>query len=258
LWVGETGKLWKLPLSTIILCFSVENYRTISVYLMARPWGDMRQLSWLLSKMALLIYADEWATVQRELRLVKLKLENVKESGRPPYILQMMLVSGEDHRFYSHCGIDPIAVCRAIWRTTLCGRREGASTIEMQLIRVLTAQYQRSISRKCREALLAVLLNRTVPKTDIASFYLYVAYYGTDLQGFSHAARKLHILPDAMSLREAASLTARLKYPEPRKMLDRRRNQIDIRTDYLISRYNRYFKKEEIEESSQQESHATI
>ena len=209
-------------------------------------------------RVALFIYANEWRVVQHQLRHVRLKLENVKESERPPYILQMMLVSGEDHRFYSHCGIDPIAVCRAIWRTTVCGRREGASTIEMQLVRVLTAQYQRSILRKCREAFLAVLMNKAVPKADIASFYLYVAYYGTDLQGFSRAARRLHILPEAMSLREAASLAARLKYPEPRRMSDCRRNQIDVRTDYLLSRYNRYFKKEEIKASLQQESHATI
>jgi membrane peptidoglycan carboxypeptidase len=211
-----------------------------------------------LSKVALLVCGNEWAAVQRHLRHVKLKLEKVKESERPPRTLKMMLVSGEDHRFFSHCGVDPIAVCRAIWRTTVCGQREGASTIEMQLIRVLTAQYQRNILRKCREVLLAVLLSKTVPKADIASFYLYVAYYGTELQGFSRAAKRLHILPNAMSLREAASLAARLKYPEPQDMSDRRRNQIEVRADYLISCYNKYFNQEGITALLQQESHATI
>jgi len=196
--------------------------------------------------------------MQHQVGLIKRNLEKVKESERPPYVLQMMLVSGEDHRFYSHCGIDPIAVCRAIWRTTVCGRREGASTIEMQLVRVLTAQYQRTLSRKCREAFLAVILSRSIPKTDVASLYLHVAYYGTDLQGFSHAARKLHILPAAMNLREAASLAARLKYPEPRRMSDRRRRQIDVRTDYLMSRYHTCFKTEAINASLRQEYHATI
>ena len=218
----------------------------------------MKLLSCLLSKLALLVCGNEWIAVQRHLRHVKLKLEKAKESERPPCTLKMMLVSGEDHRFFSHCGVDPIAVCRAIWRTTVCGQCEGASTIEMQLIRVLTAQYQRNIVRKCREVLLAVLLSKTVPKTDIASFYLYVAYYGSELQGFSRAAKRLHILPNAMSLREAASLAARLKYPEPQDMSDRRRNQIEVRADYLISRYNKYFKQEEITASLQQETHATI
>ena len=105
---------------------------------------------------------------------------------------------------------------------------------------------------------MAVLLSRTVPKAAIASFYLYIAYYGTDLQGFPRAARRLRILPDAMSLREAASLAARLKYPEPRRMSHCRREQIDVRIDYLISRYNRYFKNEEMKASLRQESHATV
>jgi membrane carboxypeptidase/penicillin-binding protein PbpC len=87
-----------------------------------------------LSKIARIRYVKEWHDLQREVRHVILALENVPESDFPPSILQAMLVTGEDHRFYSHFGIDLIAVCRAIWRTVICGRREGASTIEMQLV----------------------------------------------------------------------------------------------------------------------------
>jgi membrane peptidoglycan carboxypeptidase len=218
----------------------------------------MRLMSWFLSRVALCIYAEEWLSIKHQLRLIMLKFENVKSLQRPSYELQMMLVSGEDHRFYSHCGMDPIAMCRAIWRTTVCGQREGASTIEMQLVRVLTAEYQRTLSRKCKEAFLAVLLSRTIPKAEIASFYLHVAYYGTELQGLPRAARKLHILPSVTNLREAASLVARLKYPQPRMMSDHRRKQIDTRTDYLISRYKMRFKTERIQASLRRESHATI
>lgn len=219
----------------------------------------MKLLKWVLSRIARVLYAKEWQHLLREVRRVSLELENVPKAYRPPCVLQAMLVTGEDHRFYSHFGIDFIAVCRAIWRTVVCGRREGASTIEMQLVRVLTGRYERILSRKIREAFLAVLLSGAIPKSDISRYYLYVAYYGTWMQGFTRAIKKLGIKVCEMNMTQAASLAARLKYPEPRRMSDKRRSQINVRTDYLVARYDVYSKSEPIRHQLvRQESRATI
>ena len=69
--------------------------------------------------------------------------------------LSKLLISGEDHRFFYHLGFDIIAIARAVRNRLLYGRIEGASTIEQQLVRVLTNEYQRTFSRKIKEILLA-------------------------------------------------------------------------------------------------------
>ena len=169
-----------------------------------------------------------------------------------------MLIAGEDHRFKFHRGIDFVAVCRAVWRTAACGRREGASTIEMQLVRVLTDRYEKKLSRKIREALLAVYAGQLASKEEIALMYLLVGYYGTGMDGFEFATKKLGFMPHAMSHREAASLAARLKYPEPRSLSVRRMCQISTRANYILSRHLQYFKKSEANTSLLQGSHATV
>lgn len=62
--------------------------------------------------------------------------------------LVAFLVEGEDHRYYKHIGFDVIGIGRAIYRDVFLGKREGASTIEQQLVRVLTEDYRYSLRPK--------------------------------------------------------------------------------------------------------------
>jgi penicillin-binding protein 1A len=80
-----------------------------------------------------------------------------------------LLIAAEDHRYGSHPGVDFVAMCRAIWRTMFCGRREGGSTIAMQLVRVLTGRYEKTLSRKVIEILLAVKLTRFLSDSELPS-----------------------------------------------------------------------------------------
>lgn len=149
-----------------------------------------------------------------------------------------LLVLGEDHRIAFHPGVDPLALCRAAWRTFVRGRREGGSTIAMQLVRVLTGRFERSWRRKAQEIVFAVLVTRHVPPEELPALYLSVAYYGWRMNGFSQACRRLGLDPGTCSLRESAMLVARLKYPEPRVCSPARRLQITRRAEYLMMRFN--------------------
>ncbi len=77
------------------------------------------------------------------------------QSGK---MLLDLLVLGEDHRNRYHIGFDIIAITRAIYRRVTTGLKEGASTIEQQLVRVITADYSMTFSRKLKEILLAVVI----------------------------------------------------------------------------------------------------
>jgi hypothetical protein len=56
----------------------------------------------------------------------------------PSKLMCDILIAGEDHRLAFHPGVDPIALCRAFWKTYFCGTTEGASTIAMQLVRTVS------------------------------------------------------------------------------------------------------------------------
>ncbi len=179
-----------------------------------------------------------WKELKREIDRVKRAYDRQCEA-HPNAQMCSLLILGEDHRFFRHPGFDPVALCRAAWRTTVCGRKEGGSTIAMQLARVLMRGYDNTVRRKAREIVLAVWLTRYVPREDLPGLYLWVAYYGWRMNNFVQACERLGIDPASSDLNSAALFVARLKYPQPREASAKRLRKIEQRCAYLLARYNR-------------------
>jgi membrane peptidoglycan carboxypeptidase len=180
--------------------------------------------------------SNEWRTLRVE--ILRRRVILATQSFRvPPLIAQRLLVSAEDHRHGRHGGIDFYAICRAVWRRFAQGRREGASTIEQQIVRVLTNRFERTLARKVRELLLATLVSEQLPKSTTPALYLSIGYYGWRMNGFAQACRRLGLKPVALSLDEAAALVARLKYPEARVPPSARLAQIHCRAEHLKHLY---------------------
>lgn len=181
----------------------------------------------------------EW----EDLRAKLLRLDSILAGGRGvrvPIVVQKLLISAEDHRHAWHKGFDTRAICRAIWRRIIDGRREGASTIEQQIVRILTNRFELTLRRKLREILLATLISDVVPKPAMPQLYISIGYFGWRMNGFAQACRRLRLNSSAMSLDDAAALVARLKYPEPRLLRIRRLAQIHRRRDHLKQLYRRH------------------
>jgi penicillin-binding protein 1B len=112
----------------------------------------------------------------------------------PPLIIETVLTI-EDRRFYSHFGIDPIAVGRAIWANfTKGGVVQGGSTITQQLAKNLFYSPQRTMGRKFKEALAALVLEVKYTKHSILESYLNEIYLGqagfVSIYGMSEAAHR--------------------------------------------------------------------
>lgn len=108
--------------------------------------------------------------------------------------LQDATVAIEDHRFYSHFGIDLKGIARAAIAdfTGSLSKREGASTLTQQLVRNVGAfgvGRQKLYSRKVREALIAMRIEQVYSKHEILSLYLNNVYYGAGAYGVEAAAR---------------------------------------------------------------------
>ena len=119
-------------------------------------------------------------------------LENrrsISQDEVSPYVWKGT-VDVEDERFYSHNGVDPIGIGRAVI-SQLSGRSEGASTITQQLVRntVLSdEQFEKSLKRKIREAYIAVEMEKTYSKEQILLMYLNTIYYGHGAYGIEAAS----------------------------------------------------------------------
>ncbi|MEZ4688205.1 MAG: transglycosylase domain-containing protein, partial [Bacteroidia bacterium] len=103
------------------------------------------------------------------------------------------LVATEDKRFYEHGGVDGVALPAAFMRNMLTGRSTGASTITMQLARNLYPEVgrEKSIRRKLREALTAVLLERHYTKDELILAYLNTVNIYSNCYGIETASRRL-------------------------------------------------------------------
>ena len=152
----------------------------------------------------------------------------------PPVFVEA-LIAGEDHRYFDHLGIDPLSIIRATVSCVFRNRIEGASTIEQQFVRVVTGRYERTISRKIKEQLLAIALSKRCSKYAIACAYLSIATYGTRLVGRRALELRCEPLLDA-TLWAIAGMVARLKYPEPSqhcaiwtRKVERRRRHVSMR-----------------------------
>ena len=132
----------------------------------------------------------------------------------PPHVIKAV-ISIEDRRFFAHSGLDARGMLRASWRNLLAGEwRQGGSTITQQLAKNLFLTPERSLTRKIREALLALWLEIRLPKEEILSLYLNRVYFGSGAYGIDAAARLYFHKPATdLSLPEAALLAGLLKAP---------------------------------------------
>lgn len=185
------------------------------------------------------ILKSQWDQLSEKLKYIYSR--NNRKKGRvPPKLVQQLLIFAEDRRFFQHSGFDIIAIFRAIWKRLSSEKREGASTIEQQIVRVVTGRYERTLSRKISEILLATLVTRVISKNELPALYLKIAYFGWRMNGFDEACKRLNLHYHSISLNEAASLVARLKYPEPQIAPLHRLNQIYRRRVHLIKLYQKH------------------
>src|ERR1700682_6480236 len=104
-------------------------------------------------------------------------------SQMPP-ALKESVIATEDARFYSHFGVDPMGIARAIYQNFRRGRIvEGGSTITQQLAKVLLLTPDKSLERKFKEAILAMELERRYSKDRIIEMYLNQIYFGHGVFG---------------------------------------------------------------------------
>src|SRR5947209_1041234 len=130
-----------------------------------------------------------------------------------------ILFAYEDKRYAQHHGVDVLALGRALSQLVVNGRIvSGASTISMQVARLLEPRSERSFTAKLRQSLRAIQLERSLSKDEILALYLSLAPYGGSLEGIRAASLAYFGKePRRLNLAEAALLVALPQAPELRR-----------------------------------------
>ena len=166
-----------------------------------------------------------------EMRRAPVRIEEV------PAVLEQAFLAAEDDRFYDHPGVDYQGILRAAWLYATTGeRRQGGSTITMQVARNFFLTPEKTFTRKLNEILLALKIERDLSKQEILELYLNKIYLGQRAYGVAAAAQVYYGKRlDELTLPEVAMIAGLPKAPSvsnPISDSERARQ----RRDYVLQR----------------------
>ncbi len=133
-----------------------------------------------------------------------------------PMDMQRAVLAIEDNDFYKHMGIDPRGIARAMWANFRARRMvQGASTVTQQLAKNIFLTRERTLSRKVKEMLLTLQIERSLSKDEILQLYINQIYFGHGAYGIESAARTFFgKSAQELTLPECALLAGLPKGPE--------------------------------------------
>ena len=130
-------------------------------------------------------------------------------------VMEKAVVSTEDRHFYQHGGIDPVGTTRALLNDVRGNNVQGGSTITQQLVKNTYLTSERSLTRKAKEAILAMKVEHQFDKREILDRYLNTIYFGRGAYGVEKAAQNYYGKSAAdLDLPQAALLAGLIRAPE--------------------------------------------
>ena len=213
---------------------------------------DVSELSDYRPKLPLRVYSTEGQLIGE----FGEERRNLTPFANIPKVMKDAVLAVEDARFYDHGGVDYKGFLRAAVASLKGGRKQGASTITMQVARNVYLTSERTMSRKTYEILLAMRLEQQLTKDQILEIYLNQIYLGNRAYGFAAAAETYFGKPlQNITIAEAAMLAGLPKAPgannpvvNPRRARARQLYVIDRmqETGFITAEQAAAAKKEEL------------
>ena len=209
------------PLRHLVVTWSGARIAEIYDKSQDRPFGTVRLEPWLVTRMTSGSHEDRMLVT----------LDTI------PDMLPKALTLVEDRNFYNHHGVAPLSILRALMANIAAGRTvQGGSTLTQQLVKNMFLTRERSIVRKAKEALMAVIIDARYSKSEIIEAYLNEVFLGQNgdmaVHGFGLASYFYFDRPaNELSVPEIATLVAIIKGPSyynPRKYAERAKERRDL------------------------------
>lgn len=195
-------------LFAVIGCFL---FATVTVIVVARDLPRPGVLTERAMKESTKIYDRTGTTILYEIG--EIHRTRVKLADISPH-MKNATIATEDREFYRHSGVSFRGILRAMFRARPGQRLQGGSTITQQLARNTLLTSERTVTRKIREQLLAILIEQRYTKDEILEMYLNEIPYGATAYGVEAAARAyFNTSAKDLSSAQAALLAALPKGP---------------------------------------------
>ncbi len=222
----SSKKFWLL--SIIVLLFIIGS--VVYFYRLAKELPALTRLERIDPAVASQVYSANGEILHSFFRLENRKYTPL---DKIPQAAVDALISSEDRQFFNHWGINLSGIVRALAVDLITLELEqGASTLTMQLARNLYFGYEKTITRKIKEALTAIQIERTYSKQEILEMYFNVNSFGSHAFGIQSAARRFfNKSVEDLTIDEAALLVGILKGPSyysPIRHPDRARQRRNI------------------------------
>jgi penicillin-binding protein 1A len=206
----KTGKRKKARDYGVIILWGLAFFCVTALYFFY-DLPNINEVRPLDTRPSIAILADDGTLITR---YGGLQGETAKMRDVPSYLIAAVL-SVEDRRFYSHFGIDPLGLARAMFHNILAGHWvQGGSTITQQLAKNLFLTPDKTLRRKVQEAVMALEIEHKYSKDEILLAYLNRVYFGAGAYGVDAASRTYFGKPSSrLTLFESAVLAGLLKAP---------------------------------------------
>ena len=172
------------------------------------------------------------------------------------YHIKNATVAIEDDEFYNHFGIDPLAIVRAALANLTAGDLlggQGGSTITQQVIKNSILEKEKKLTRKVKEAILAIKIERMLTKDEILGHYLNESPYGGTIYGVEEASQAFFAKSASeITLPEAAYLAALPQAPTYLSPYGTHKDALDARQNLVLKRMlvNGFITQEEYDAAS--------
>lgn len=256
-WRAKKGKLYGIVAGIFILA------GLIYFFVITRDLPSLRQLEEYEHKLSSKVYSADLQVIHE---YYEEKRSFVRLEDMPEELIQAVIAT-EDRRFYDHWGMDLRRFFGAILRNITAGNltKEGASTLTQQLARQLYLTLEKTFTRKIKELITAIQIERTYTKQEILEMYLNHMYFGHGAYGGQSAAIK-YFGKDLkeLSTDQCAILAGLLKAPNnytpirhPNRALTRRNIVLGAMHEvgYLSDDEYKEFAQRPIEVSDESSSH---
>ena len=228
------------PQRHLVIRWQGSRIKSIQDVSQGRAFGSVKLEPWLVTRMVSGSHEDRM--------LVSI--------DTTPDMLPKALTLVEDRNFYNHHGVAPLSILRALMANIAAGRTvQGGSTLTQQLVKNMFLTRERSIVRKAKEAIMAIIIDARYSKSEILEAYLNEVFLGQNgdmaVHGFGLASYFYFDRPaNELSVPEIATLVAMIKGPSyynPRRYPERVKERRDLVLRMLFdeneidrSQYERY------------------
>jgi penicillin-binding protein 1A len=240
---------WRLLLVTLLALAAAGTAAVVVLVLTLLPTlPPVQQLADAELKVPLRVYTADGELIAEfgDEKRIPVQIDAV-----PPRLIQA-IIAAEDHNFYRHFGVDVLGILRAAWHNLRTGSAaQGASTITMQVARNFFLSPEKTYTRKLKELLLALKIERELTKGQILELYINKIFLGHRAYGFAAAAQIYYGTPLAeLTLPQLAMLAGLPKAPSRDNPLTNPDNALE-RRNYVLGHMHQlgYIDRAELEQA---------